>query len=409
MTTESETLRVALIYDATKAYDVCVAMGVASYFEQGANWDVIVVGKEHLYGPGLGNFPASELDGVIANFDITNLFQSICRSRVPAIGFGSGYGDYDSASGIPYFFTNNSAIARMAVDLLLNRGIRNFAYFGYCPTDINGWSEERETEFSQYVHDKGLECRSLREPNRDRAKPADTGKSLGQWLLSLPKPLGLMAANDSLAREVIHACHVCGILVPLEVSVIGVDNDESLYRFCHPLLTSIEQGAHRLGYEAAQLLDSMMGGKSPGTSRYVIDPVGVFERGSTIAGPIIDSLFEQAMRYIRAHACEGIKVPDVVAATKTSRSRLEAHFKAECGQTLHDAIHNEQLAKVKTLITESTLSLKEIAAATGLKSVQHMSSLFREAFGMPPAAFRRKLKDEFRELGSDALHFSRIG
>ena len=409
MTTESGTLRVALIYDATKAYDVYVAMGVASYFEQGANWDVIVVGKEHLYEPALGNFPASELDGVIADFDIANLFQSVRRSSVPAIGFGSGYGDYDSTSGIPYFFTNNSAIARMAVDLLLNRGIRNFAYFGYYPTDINGWSEERGSEFSQYVHSKGLDCRSLCEPNRNRTQPVDTGNSLGQWLLSLPKPLGLMAANDSLAREVIQACHVCGIQVPEEVSVIGVDNDESLYRFCHPLLTSIEQGAHRLGYEAAQLLDSMMGGKSPSASRYVIDPVGVFERGSTIAAPTIDPLVEQAMQFIRVHACEGIKVPDVVAATKTSRSRLESRFKAESGQTLHDAIRDEQLAKVKTFITESTLSLKEIAAATGLKSVQHMSSLFREAFGMPPAAFRRNVKDEFRELGSDARHFSRIG
>lgn len=409
MTSESETLRVALIYDATKAYDVCVAMGVASYFEQGANWDVIVVGKEHSYEPALRNFPASKLDGVIADFDIANLFQSIRRSSVPAIGFGSGYGDYDSASGIPYFFTNNSAIARMAVDVLLNLGIQNFAYFGYCPTDVNGWSEERESEFSQYVHSKGLECRSHRGSNRNHTKPSDAGKSLRQWLLSLPKPLGLMAANDSLAKEVIQACHVCGIQVPEEVSVIGVDNDESLYRFCHPLLTSIEQGAHRLGYEAAQLLDSMMGGNSASMSRYVIDPVGVFERGSTIAAPSIDPLVERAMQFIRLHACEGIKVPDVVAATKTSRSRLESRFKVESGKTLHDAIRDEQLAKVKTLITDSTLSLKEIAAATGLKSVQHMGSLFREAFGMPPAAFRRNLKDGFRELGSDARHFSQNG
>ena len=37
---------------------------------------------------------------------------------------------------------------------------------------------------------------------------------------------------------------------PQDVAVIAVDNDELLCRLSIPLLTSIEQGARRLGFEA---------------------------------------------------------------------------------------------------------------------------------------------------------------
>jgi LacI family transcriptional regulator len=201
-----------------------------------------------------------------------------------------------------------------------------------------------------------------------------------------------MGANDNRARQVLEACRVSGLHVPEEIAVIGVDNDEILCRLSSPLLTSIEQGAERIGYEAAALLDTMMSGKTSGKMRYVIDPVGVVTRLSTDVLAVEDPQVAKAMSFIREHACDGIKVPNVVAAVAASRSGLEARFKTALGRTLHTAIRDVQLERAKSLVTETNLPPKEIAASTGFKSVQHMSSLFRQAVGLPPAEYRRMFR-----------------
>ena len=382
--------RVALIYDATSAYDLCVIRGVAAYLHNAPRWNVYIAGN-NLKEQRLSDLSSWGVDGVVADFDNPNVARAVGLSKLPAVGFGSGYGWYAPESQIPYFFTNNQAVARLAANHLLDRGFKNFAYCGYRRNPTNGWSEEREQEFTKHTRVRGFECHIYRGHFWNSSRWADAQDAVCAWLLSLPKPVGLMAANDSRARQVLEACRVCGLRVPEQVAVIGVDNDEILCQLCSPLLTSIEQGAQRIGYEAASLLDGIMQGKLHDKKRYVIDPVGVLTRGSTDVLPVTDPQVAKAMTFIREHACEGIKVPHVVAAAKVSRSGLEASFKAELGRTLHKAIRDEQLERAKYLVMETALSPKEIAVATGFKSVQHMSSLFRKTVGLPPAEYRRTM------------------
>jgi len=47
-----------------------------------------------------------------------------------------------------------------------------------------------------------------------------------------------------------------------------------------------------------------------------------------------------------------------------------------------------RLEKAMNLITNSPLSLTEIALATGFSSSSHFSRLFTRHFGKPPSAFR---------------------
>jgi len=389
--------RVALIYDSTLAYDLCVIRGVAAYLRREPGWNV------YLAQNGAGERPLPDLsswkvDGVVADFDShPALATAVVTAKLPAVGFGSGYGWYAHESRIPYFFTNNQAIARLAADHLIARGFRNFAYCGFRRSSTNGWSKEREVEFAKHVNARGFVCDIYRGRYANNSRWTEIQDALCRWLLSLPKPAGVMAANDNLARQVLEACRVCGLNVPEQVAVIGVDNDDVICQLCSPLLTSIEQGAERVGYEAASLLDGMMGGVRSTKKRYVIDPVGIVTRRSTDAIPVTDLQVAKAMRFIQEHACEGIKVTRVVAAANSSRSSLEARFKAELGKTMHVAIRDTQLDKAKSLLLETNLSQKEIAASTGFKSVQHMSSQFRVVVGHPPAAYRRMVNPGFMQ------------
>jgi LacI family transcriptional regulator len=374
---------VALIYDATRAYDLKVMTGVAAYLQEGADWNVYIE-ENSLKDQRLPDLRNWKGDGIIADFDNPRVATAVVESKLPAVAFGSGYGWYAPESRIPYFFTNNRAIAHLAADHLLDRGFRNFAYCGYPRTLINGWSEERERAFVARLKRRGLACHVHRGGHGWTAMQ----KALGEWLEALPKPLGVMAANDNRARQVLEACRAQSLRVPEEVAVIGVDNDELLCQLSSPLLTSVEQGARRVGHEAAVLLDRIMDGCKPRRRRMVIDPESVVTRRSTDILAIEDAVAAKAMAFIWEQALRGIKVKDVAEAVTCSRAALETRFKTALGYSVHTAIGNVRLEQARRLVRDTNLSLKQIAANTGFKSVQHMTTVFGRAFGQPPAEYR---------------------
>ena len=177
--------RVALIYDATRAYDLKVMAGVAAYLRERVGWSVYIE-ETALKDQRLPVLASWHGDGIVANFDNPRVVRAVVRSRLPAVAFGSGYGWYDPKFLIPYLFTNNAAIARMAADHLLERGFRNFAYYGGVRTRINGWSVDRERAFSEHVR----ETASL--PGLPR--PAPAGTELGASA-TCPCPVARCAAQ----------------------------------------------------------------------------------------------------------------------------------------------------------------------------------------------------------------------
>lgn len=378
----------ALIYDARLAYDLKVMEGVAAYLQEGAEFSIYVE-ENALKDQRLPDLRTWVGNGIIADLDDPGVARAVMRSKLPVVGFGSGYGWYKPNSRVPYFFTNNNAISRLAADHLFERGFRNFAYCGYARTLVNGWSQERERSFARRVAECGLACDVYHGHRTSSRQWAKIQQSLATWLRSLRKPLGVMAANDTRARQVLEACRACHLRIPEEVAVIGVDNDELLCQLSSPLLTSIEQGAKRIGYSAAALLDEVMQGKKPARLRLVVDPVGVVTRQSTDTFALTDPVIVKPMTFIRQYACTGIRVSDVVNVAAISRSNLESHFKIALGCTVHTAIRRVQLERARLLTLNTNLPLKQVAANTGFRSVQHMTMLFGRAFSQPPARYRK--------------------
>lgn len=381
--------RVALIYDARSAYDTKVMSGVATYIQESPGWNVHIE-ENALNDQKLPSLKVWKGDGIIANFDHPRVAAAVVRSGLAAVAFGSGYGWYPAASDIPYFFTNNPAIAASAADHLISKGLRSFAFCGYPRNQINGWSYERQESFKAELAKRGFPCRVYPAKVSIEANWASIQRSIGGWLRSLAKPIGIFASNDVRGRQILESCRDCQLRVPDDVAVLGVDNDELLCNLSSPLLSSIEQGAKRLGYEAAKLLHILMTKpRSVETKRIVIDPFGVVTRASTDMLAIDDPQLAKASEYISRHFMEGITVKDVVAASGASRSGLERKFRAELGYTIRSVIRRLQLQRARELVLTTNLPLKEIAANLGYPSVQHMTTVFQKSLGYPPGQLRR--------------------
>lgn len=379
---------VTLIYDATLPYDLKVIEGVAAYVQEVGNWSVYI--EEYALGKQfLPNLNTWHVDGILADFDDPKVGQDVQELKMPIVGFGGGYGWYDPASKIPYFSVDNRRIAQMGAEHFLDRGFRNFAFCGYPPTKINGWSFERAEAFQRYVQEAGFSCSVYTGRHKTPRNWGAMLESICDWLTSLPKPVGLMAATDKRARHVLEACKTLGMRVPEEVSVLGVDNDEMLCQLATPPLSSVKQGTRQLGYQAAALLDKMMAGETLSTLRYVVPPEGVVSRRSTDVLAIEDQEMAAAVRFVCDHATEGIKAQDVVKAVGICRSTLDSRFQAIFGRTVHAEIRRVQLDRAKELIQSTDLPLKRVAQLTGFTSIQYLTYLFRQSTGKTPAEFRR--------------------
>jgi LacI family transcriptional regulator len=212
---------------------------------------------------------------------------------------------------------------------------------------------------------------------------------VARWVKKLPKPLGIFAGNDTRGKQLLDACRLAKVAVPEAVAVIGVDNEELACKLALPPLSSVIPDAFRVGYEAAAMLNGMMnGGPEPDALRY-IPPLGVVTRQSTDVTAIPDPRVASAMTFIREHACERIGVEDVVEHVLVSRSILQQLFRQILDKTIHEAITDAQIQRVKQLLVETDLPLSAIAQRTGFAYETYLSIVFKRETGRTPGSYRR--------------------
>jgi len=382
--------RVALIYDAKLPYDVKVMSGVAAYLQRSESPWNIYIEERALNRQRLPELNTWRGDGILADLDDPRVAAQVLASGIPTVAFGSGFGWYTPASGIPYFYSDNRVVGRLVADHLLERGFRQFAYYGYREGPITGFSTVRCEAFAERVREAGYATLLHLGPYDNHRKWEPLQRQLRDWLKSLPTPIGLMAANDKAARHVLEACRDCELRVPEQIAVVGVDNDEMLCQLSHPPLSSVEQGARRIGLKAAALLEQMMAGRSPRRRKYVVPPEGVVVRRSSEILAIDDENIAAVLTLIQNRACEGLKVQEVAPAVALSRSQLDRRFKAVVGRTLHDEIRRVRLDRAQRLLAETSLPLKQIALRCGFRTVQHLTESFRQFLNVTPAAYRRQ-------------------
>lgn len=290
--------------------------------------------------------------------------------------------------GIANIMTDHSSFGKMGAEHLLERGFRWFAYCGF---DDWWWSRKRGESFGKTVTEAGYSTYFYKQPKAKTKRTWDKELPIiADWLLTLPKPIGLMACNDDRSEWVIEACKIAGLSVPDEIAIIGVDNDQLICDLCNPPLSSIVLNVEKAGYEAAALLDKMMAGEKITNSEIHIQPTHVAVRQSTDTLAIDDSNVVAAIRFIRRHSKKVIQVNDVVNVVTLSRRVLEKRFHSILGHTIHDEIRRVRVEQMIQMMAETEMSISEIARIFGFPEVAHISRYFSKEKGMSPLVYRKK-------------------
>lgn len=372
--------KVALLVETSNAYARGLLRGIVAYVREHRPWSIYL--SEHNRGDKPPNWLENwDGHGIIARIENNAIAEALRAVRLPAVDLSAAR----LIPALPWFETDDGAIAHLAAEHLLERG---FKLFGYAGDGRFNWSKWRAEHFQNSIRAAGRDC-FVYEPAKgfslDDEQQVD---DLARWLRELPKPIGIMACYDLRGQQVLEACRRMGLAVPDEVAVIGVDNDDLLCALAEPPLSSVIPNPQRTGYEAAALLDQMMAGRKVKGETHLIPPLGVATRQSTDVLAIDDLNVARAVNYIRKHACDGINVQDVLSAVPQSRRLLEKRFKNLIGRTPHEEIFRVQLNRVKQLLTETELPLEQIAERAGFSHVEYLSVAFKREMGMPPSKFR---------------------
>ncbi len=97
----------------------------------------------------------------------------------------------------------------------------------------------------------------------------------------------------------------------------------------------------------------------------------------------------EAVRYINIHYASPISAEDVAAASHVSPAYLSKLFKEELEIGFNEYLTQVRLEAAQKLLSETNLSVKEIAGNVGYPDEKYFSKLFRKVTGIKPTEYRR--------------------
>jgi len=382
---------VALLIESSRAYGRSVLLGISKFVRQNRNW--FVQSEEWRWTDG----PPTWLktwhgDGIIARIETREVASAIQELAIPAVDVRGSVNN----TGLPIIDTDDEKVAILAIEHLAERGFRQFAFCGFVGAN---YSDKRCRWFQEHLARSGYECIVYQPPetlrNAQTIEYEKRGlffeKHVAEWLLKLPKPVGLMACNDIRGRQLTKLCRLNGLMVPEQVAVVGVDNDEVLCELSDPPLTSVVPNAIGIGYQAALLLDHLMAGELPPSAPILVAPSGVVTRRSSDVLALGDQRLAKGLRFLRENAFHEVGVSEVARAAGLSRRVLERRFVNLLGRSPKAEVTRLRIQRAKELLRETDWTLAEIAERTGYKHAEYLHAVFSQQTGMTPGAYRKPL------------------
>lgn len=425
-------LRVAIVMELSDHYDRGIATGLVRYAND--------CGSIQLFGHGwmfshVDDLSTWEGNGVVARVARRSDANRLYRMGIPIVDVAGAFDEY----GFDRVTADDEAIGNMAAQHFVGRGLSRFAYCGVAGVL---WSKRREAGFrgalnravrrgvtddddagcahgshessdtsargDVRVSSTGYRMPASRPPKTDIpagslnsvfARPLDWWEQLAdsddlEWFLRhLPQPVGVFAANDSVALRVLRSCRATGLRVPDQVAVVGVDNEDITCELADPALSSVSIDLRTIGYEAGRVLADRLGRRLGREAFEITVPPGrVVERDSSRVIATEDPAVRRALATIRLRGAERIGVDDIVSTVDVGRRSLEQRFRRETGRTILQAIHHTRALRSADLLRDTNRTMEAIATDVGFGSVQRFYRVFRETYSMTPGEFRMRAR-----------------
>lgn len=287
--------------------------------------------------------------------------------------------------------TDSSQVADIAARELLGTSC---ASYGFVPfRNPREWSENRRQNLARILQTRGMRLESFK-PSRPGLESHECQKELLPWLRALPKPCGILAANDRVGVNVLNTCRLARISVPFECIVVGVDDNDNVCEGANPTLSSVGLDFKASGYKAGELLNELIHGRLEKRPIVSIPPIGFTRRNSSRVFLRADPCAQRASELIRAKACGGLEPQEVLSVFPCSRRLAEIRFREATGHSIGDEIRAVRIQHAKRLLSNPFQRLDAVAGECGYESDTTFRRVFKEETGLTLREWQLKAHEE---------------
>lgn len=324
-------------------------------------------------------------DAILAEYDAGHI-ESLLSMRKPMVVLMADL----LISGTVCINIDDHRLGYIAAGHLHSRGIRHFAWYG---RDFQH-APERLRGFTDFLAERGLIAQIRHEPEQDFRQDHGTAwkspdSDLIEWLGNLERPVGVLAAHDSLGRTLAEACAEAGLDIPDDVAVLSASDDGAVCALAHPPLSSIVIPWDALGRAAGRCLRSLLAGEPPPDDPLLIAPIQVRTRKSSDVIAQTHPLVAKALRHARDHLMELRDVAQWAREVGTHRRGLERAFQQELRKSPLEMLQRLRVTRARELLLQTDRPLSWIAEQCGFSQQEKLSTHFKRIMHIPPSVFRR--------------------
>jgi len=378
--------RIAVYLSLATEHGRGILRGIARYFHQRPDITVFKFGDPRAYDAAA--LRRLKPDGIIARVATRRNEAVLAGLGVPVVNVSGQI----ATPRLPLINTDDLRVGELALRHLHGRAYRHFAYCGN-PTHLGSVLRYRGfcTEARRLGITAAIPQHSLPQGDQNSPYPDATRTRLAAWLKTLPRPVGILGFTDRVALELDEACARSGLRVPEDVAILGVGNDLARVEFAHVALSSVQLNTQQIGLLAAETLQAGMDGGRAAAAETLVSPQKIVTRLSTDRFAVDDEVVALALDHLREHVGNTIYVEEVAKAAGVTRRVLELRFRAALGTSVYAEAQRLHFERALELMPEPTLTLGEIAYASGFESPSVFASAFRRRHGVTPTEYRRGL------------------
>src|SRR5215469_16761475 len=280
--------------------------------------------------------------------------------------------------------------AKLVADHFLSRGIRHLHFY----SDADNWIyNERRTAFLKFLQSVGHEAGSLQwDKSSEYRMDRQAWKRRREWLIyklkAVPKPVGIFAASDGLALELLETCEDAGMNVPEEVAIVGAGNSLLAVDAMQTPITSVDVNMESIGYEGAKLLDELMRREPSPAQPVRVPPLRLIARKSSDLLAVRHPGVARSLRFMWEHYHEPIGVSDLAKAASMSVRNFHQVFVDNLGRSPGSELFRIRIDHAKRLLQESSDKIEVIAELSGYNNNNSFEIAFKRSTGMTPKQYR---------------------
>lgn len=364
---------VAIAYDLSFRHAAEIFSGASDYIHShGLNWQLLPLNFG--FEAKLMELAASgRLSGAIGSFVSDEWLRGLHTQRVAAVNLFN----FSQIESVPTISLDDAGIGQAAAQHLLEQGAKSLAFIGQDQAYFN--QLRRRAFIASCAPEHYLDIN----PMAPRKIQAESLKN------SLP-PIGVLCANDRIARELCIEAKRLGLHAGAELLVIGVGNEPIESSFAGIALSSFDIPSREIGYRAAQQMASLFSADKPTGPTAAAEKITaqLICRESTLASPQA-RLAERATASIATSFAQAdFDIAQLCRSLGVSRRSLELATREQLGKSPHQILSELRLNKAKEKLKCTNQAIGKVGEACGYPEPHHFSAWFKQQTQLSPRNFR---------------------